>query len=328
MPSVAAEVPLDRQLETYRRELTAYCYRMLGSSDDAQDAVQDTLLRAWRAFETLEGRAALRSWLYKIATNVCLTMLDSRRRRALPMDLESPSPASARLGAQLAEEVWIRPIADSTVIDPAGDPADVAMSRETMRLAFIAALQHLPPRQRAVLILRDVLRWQAAEVADLLDATVVSVNGLLRRARMTLASRDVTATQPAPRSPRDQDLLARYVEAFERLDIDTLVALLRHDAVFSMPPYALWLEGIDSIRQWMLVNACLSKRLVPLEVNGSAGFALYEEAEPGGVFTAFGIQVLERSEDRIAAIHTFLEPQLFPSFGLPKELPQPNSTAS
>jgi RNA polymerase sigma-70 factor (ECF subfamily) len=319
---------LDSVLETYRRELTAYCYRMLGSSDDAQDAVQDTLLRAWRAFETFEGRAALRSWLYKIATNVCMTMLAGRRRRALPMDLQSSSPSVAPLGAQLPENVWVRPMPDSLVIDPAGDPADVAASRETMRLAFIAALQHLPPRQRAVLILRDVLRWQATEVAALLDATVVAVNGLLRRARTTLASLDLAVSSPALSNQRDQQLLARYVEAFERLDIETLVSLLRDDAIFSMPPYELWLEGIASIREWLIAKACLFKRLVPLAINGSGGFALYQQAGPNGASAAFGIQVLEVSAGRISAIHTFLDPGLFPTFDLPPTLPQPHAVGS
>jgi RNA polymerase sigma-70 factor (ECF subfamily) len=197
-----------------------------------------------------------------------------------------------------------------------------------MRLAFIAALQHLPPRQRAVLILRDVLRWQAAEVADLLDATVVSVNGLLRRARTTLASRDLAAIGPALSSQRDQELLARYVEAFERLDIETLVSLLRDDAIFSMPPYGLWLEGIASIREWLIDNVCLLKRFVPLDVNGSPGFAIYQVAGPDGACEAFGIQVLELSASRITAIHTFLDPDLFPLFGLPSTLPQPNSAGS
>jgi RNA polymerase sigma-70 factor (ECF subfamily) len=309
---------LDRELETHRRELTGFCYRMLGSPFEAEDAVQDTFLRAWRSFDTFDGRAPLRSWLYRIATNVCLTMLDGRRRRALPMDLESPSPSSATLDAPLADSTWIQPMPDSRALGH-GDPAELAVARETIRLAFVAALQHLPPRQRAVLILRDVLRWKSVEIAGLLDASVVSVNGLLRRARATLASRELTTSDLAQPAEQDRELLTRYVDAFERLDIDTLVSLLRDDAVLSMPPYSLWLQGRSDFRDWLLANACLDAVLVPVAANGSAAFAIYKPTG-GGRREAYGVQVLDLSPSGISAVHTFLEPSLFELFDLPPAL--------
>jgi RNA polymerase sigma-70 factor (ECF subfamily) len=313
---------LDRSFEEYRRELIGYSYRMLGSPHEAEDAVQETFLRAWRSFDSFEGRAALRSWLYKIATNVCLTMLDGRKRRALPMDLgPSAAPPSAMLGAPLVESVWIQPIPDRLAVHPDSDPADVATSRETIRLAFVAALQHLPPRQRAVLILRDVLQWKAAEVADLLGATVVSVNGLLRRARVTLASADMTTAGAPEPSSQNAALLARYVAAFERFDIDALVTLLHDDAIFSMPPFALWLRGPGTIADWLLTNPCANTHLVPIEANGSPAVAVYKPARSGG-YEAYAIQVLEWSDSHIDAIHTFLDPTLFGQFDLPATLEQ------
>ncbi|GAC1374883.1 MAG: sigma-70 family RNA polymerase sigma factor [Acidimicrobiales bacterium] len=320
---VDGERALERSFEEYRRELTAYSYRMLGSPHEAEDAVQETFLRAWRSFDSFEGRAALRSWLYKIATNVCLTMLDGGKRRALPMDIgPSSSPTSARLG----ENVWVQPIPDRLTVDPAADPADVAASRETIRLAFIAALQHLPPRQRAVLILRDVLQWKAAEVANLLDATVVSINGLLRRARRTIASADLSAGV-ASEDGADADLLARYVAAFERFDIDALVALLREDAIFSMPPFSLWLRGPDSIVAWLVTSPCANTLLVPVAANASPAFALYRPAASGN-YDAYAIQVLECADSHIAAIHTYLEPSLFEQFDLPATRERPTRSSS
>ena len=318
------EPGFDDRFEEHRRELTGYSYRMLGSPYEAEDAVQETFLRAWRGFDSFEGRAPLRSWLYKIATNVCLSMLDGRKRRALPMDL-GPSAAapSATLGAPLVESVWIQPIPDRLAVHPGNDPADVATSRETIRLAFVAALQYLPPRQRAVLILRDVLQWKAAEVADLLGATVVSVNGLLRRARITLASADLT-TARAGREPTGEDavLLGRYVEAFERFDIDELVTLLHDDAIFSMPPFALWLRGPAAIADFLRTSPCANTHLVPIGANGSQAVAIYKPAGSGRD-EAYAIQVLEWSDSRIDAIHTFLDPTLFGQFDLPATLEQP-----
>ena len=316
------ERALEHSFEEYRRELTAYSYRMLGSPDEAEDAVQETFLRAWRNFDNFEGRAALRSWLYKIATNVCLTMLVGRRRRALPMDIgPSASPTSARLGAPLDENVWVRPIPDRLTVDPAADPAELAASRETIRLAFIAALQHLAPRQRAVLILRDVLQWKAVEVADLLGATVVSVNGLLRRARRTVASADLSVGT-APEAAANADLLARYVTAFERFDIDALVTLLRDDAIFSMPPFSLWLRGPDSIAAWLVTSPCANTVLVPIAANASPAFAVYRLAASGN-YDAYAIQVLECVDSHIAAIHTYLDPSLFEQFDLPATRERP-----
>ena len=238
---------LGAQLEQHRRELTAYAYRMLGSSFEAEDAVQETMIRAWRGYERFEGRAALRSWLYRIATNVCLDMLSGRERRARPMDLgPAREPIESNLNT-LPEVTWIEPVPDGLVM-PEGDPADVAVARETIRLAFVAALQHLPPRQRAVLILCEVLRWQATEVAELLETTVASVNSALQRARATLADGNVDVTDPSPPlGDEERALLDRYVAAFEAYDIDALTSLIQEDATQSMPPFDLWLRGRDDI---------------------------------------------------------------------------------
>src|SRR5947208_1321626 len=238
MPTTAATELSPDNLEQYRRELTGYCYRMLGSGFEADDAVQETLLRAWKAAEGFEGRSSVRSWLYRIATNVCLDMLRGRERRARPMELGSSSPPDeSHLGPMLAERNWVSPIADARVLPQDGDPAEIAASRETIRLAFVTALQHLPAKQRAVLILAEVLRWQATEVAELLDTTVAAVNSALQRARATLAGLDVDAGAPPAEvmTPAQAELLARYVEAFERYDIPALVALLHDEAVMSMP---------------------------------------------------------------------------------------------
>ena len=241
---------LEAQLEQHRRELTAYAYRMLGSSFEAEDAVQETMIRAWRGYERFEGRAALRSWLYRIATNVCLDMLNGRERRARPMDLgPAREPIESNLNT-LPEVTWIEPVPDGLVV-PEGDPAEVAVARETIRLAFIAALQHLPPRQRAVLILCEVLRWQASEVAELLETSVPSVNSALQRARATLADGNVSVTAPSPPlGAEERALLERYVAAFEAYDIDALTSLIQEDATQSMPPFDLWLRGRDDIFTW------------------------------------------------------------------------------
>src|SRR2546427_11038695 len=264
---------LGHRLEQHRVELTAHCYRMLGSAFEAEDAVQETLLRAWRSLDRFEGRASLRSWLYRIATNVCLDMLHGKERRARPMDLGPAKTADTPLGEPLPEATWIQPIPDARVLPEHGDPAEIAESRETIRLAFIAALQHLPPRQRAVLILREVLQWEAAEVAELLDTTVASVNSALQRARATLAASKVAADDPSP--PMDEKhrgLLARYVDAVERHDLDALTSLLHEDAAWSMPPYALWLQTHRDIRRWCLGPGigCRGPRLGPTAANGLA----------------------------------------------------------
>jgi RNA polymerase sigma-70 factor (ECF subfamily) len=308
------------ELEPHRAELTAYCYRMLGSPFDAEDAVQDAFVRAWRARDRFEGRAAMRSWLYRIATNVCLDMLKGRDRRKRPMDLgPALEPLESNLNARSAKE-WIEPIPDN-LIAPERDPADLAVERESIRLAFVAALQHLPARQRAVLILREVLRWEAAEVAELLDSTVASVNSALQRARATLAARDTDALRPTPVDPAQQALLARYVDAFERYDISSLVTLLHDEAVMSMPPYHFWLKGSDELGRWFLGggSGCRGSRLVAVEANGGMAFGSYRADGKGG-HDPFAIQLIEVSGDRIVGHHNFLDTDLFAAFGLPAHL--------
>jgi RNA polymerase sigma-70 factor, ECF subfamily len=311
-------------LERHRTELTAYAYRMLGSAFEAEDAVQETLLRAWRSFDRFEGRAALRSWLYRIATNVCLDMLTGRERRARPMELSPATTADSPLGEPLPESAWILPIPDGRVLPADGDPADVAESRETIRLAFVAALQHLPPRQRAVLILREVLRWTASEVAELLETSVASVNSALQRARSTLGATDVDATLPSePMDDAQRALLARYVDAFERYDLDSLTSLLREDASWSMPPYELWLRTHDDIRRWCLGPGigCRGSRLIPTVANGSPAFGQYKPGGAEGSLEPWALQVLEVSAGRIAGISFFLDTaSLFPLFGLSPRL--------
>jgi RNA polymerase sigma-70 factor (ECF subfamily) len=318
----------ERDLEAHRRELTGYCYRLLGSGFEAEDAVQETMVRAWRAIDTFEGRSAFRSWLYRIATNVCLDMMRSRQRRARPMDLGPSSPADVSfLGPQRPEYPWVLPIPDAQVINDEGDPAEVAAGRESIRLAFIAALQHLPARQRAVLILREVLRWQATEVAELLDTTVASVNSALQRARTTLAERINESDTPDGADARatvdadQKDLLANYVDAFERYDTSRLVALLRDDAVQSMPPFAMWLQGSQEIIRWMLGPGidCKGSRLLPTFANGRPAFGQYR-VDPAGGHTPWGLHVLELSSGRIVELTVFLDADLFPVFGLPTHL--------
>ena len=318
----AGSPELEALLEQHRTELTAYAYRMLGSAFEAEDAVQETLLRAWRGFDRFEGRAALRSWLYRIATNVCLDLLSGRERRARPMDLGPAISADAPLGDALPGETWIEPIPDGRIIPAGGDPAEVTESRETVRLAFVAALQHLPPRQRAVLILREVLRWRASEVAELLDTTVASVNSALQRARSTLAATDVTR-EAQPMDESQQALLARYVDAFERYDMDSLTSLLHEDATWSMPPYELWLRTHRDIRNWCLGPGigCRGSRLIATTANGSPAFGQYKPSETRGVRVPWSLQVLEVSGDRISGITFFLDTaRWFPLFGLPPRL--------
>jgi RNA polymerase sigma-70 factor, ECF subfamily len=307
-------------LEQYRVELTGYCYRMLGSSE-AEDAVQETFLRAWRSYDRFEGRAALRSWLYRIATNVCLDMLSGRERRARPMDLgPAREPVEANLRT-LPEVTWIEPIPDGRVV-PEGDPAQVTEARETIRLAFVAALQHLPPRQRAVLILCEVLRWKASEVAELLETTVASVNSALQRARATLEASNVSAADTTPSvDAADAELLARYVEAFERYDMDALTALVHEDATQSMPPFDLWLSGRDDILGWWVGpgSGCRGSRVIPtVAANGAPAFGQYKPSDTGEGFEPWALQVLEIEDGRIVEFTFFLDTQtVFPLFGLP-----------
>jgi RNA polymerase sigma-70 factor, ECF subfamily len=316
----------DTDLEPYRRELTGYCYRMLGSGFEAEDAVQETMVRAWRNADRFEGRSSVRTWLYRIATNVCVDMHRQVQRRARPMDMGPSSvPDESNLGPLIDEAHWITPIADVSVAPLGADPAELAAYRESIRLAFVAALQHLPARQRASLILCEVLRWQVAEVAELLETTTAAINSALQRARATLGA------LPSPDHPPTLDdadtlLLERYVDAFERYDVDQLVALLHEDAVQSMPPFAMWLKGAADIGRFMLLpgpSACRGSRLVATEANGCPAFGQYKP-NPDGGYTPWALQILEVSGDRIAQLGFFLSPldpeRLFPAFGLPLHL--------
>jgi RNA polymerase sigma-70 factor (ECF subfamily) len=322
--SPAAVTPAFGELEQHRRELTGYCYRMLGSPFEAEDAVQDTLLRAWRSLDRFEGRAALRSWLYRIATNVCLDMLNGRERRARPMDLgPARAPVIENLDG-LPEVTWLEPVPDELVVAE-GDPASVAASRETIRLAFVAALQHLPPRQRATLLLCEVLGWKAAEVAELLDTSLASVNSALQRARATLeAKRPSTAEPAAQLDEPGRELLARYVEAFERYDMEALTSLIHEDAIQSMPPYSLWLRGRDDIFRWWLGPGigCSGSRVIPVTgANGSPAFGQYKPSPTGDGYEPWALQVLELEYGRIVELTFFLGTEtLFPLFGLPARI--------
>ena len=303
------------QIEAHRKELTAYCYRMLGSSFEAEDAVQEALLRAWKASDRFEGRSSLRSWLYRIASNVCFDMLDGRQRRARPMDL---GPA----GEPIAEN--LRELSEVTWIEPVPDPAVAAEDRESLRLAFVAALQHLPPRQRAALILCEVLHWKAAEAAELLETTVASVNSALQRARATLEATDTRAGTAAEElDAGERALLAQFVDAFERYDIEALTALIHEDAIQSMPPYDLWMRGRDDIFAWWVGPGagCRGSRVIPAPpANSSPAFGQYKPAEGGG-HEPWALQVLEVRDGRIAEFTFFLDTaRLFPLFGLPPRL--------
>ena len=310
------------ELEEYRRPLTGYCYRMLGSAFEADDAAQETIVRAWKNADSFEGRSAVRSWLYRIATNVCLDMLRGRQRRARPMDMGPSQRADGDLGPQLPENLWLTPIPDDRVLPPDGNPEELALARESIRLAFVTALQHLPARQRAVLILREVLRWQATEVAGLLDTTVASVNSALQRARATLAGRDLSGPPAAEvMSPQQQKLLDLYVEAFEKYDITALVSLLHDDAVMTMPPYNFWLQGPGEMGRFFLGQGigCQGSRLLVTAANGQAAFGSYKP-DPNGGWTPWAVQVIDVAGGRIVGHHNFLDTGLFAFFGLPPRL--------
>jgi RNA polymerase sigma-70 factor, ECF subfamily len=319
-----ASAAIEQQLEEFRSELTGYAYRMLGSPFEAEDAVQETFIRAWRSYERFEGRSSLRSWLYRIATNVCLDLIAGREKRARPMDLgPAREPVEANLNT-LPEVTWIQPAPDGLVV-PDGDPAEVTEARETVRLAFVAALQHLPPRQRAVLILCEVLRWQASEVAELLETSVASVNSALQRARAALEAGDLEAASTSPSVEKaDEDLLARYVAAFEAYDMDALTSLIREDATQSMPPFDLWLSGRDDIFTWWYGPgiACKGSKVLPAPAaNGAPAFGQYKPSETGPGFDPWALQVLEIEDGEIVELTFFLDTEtLFPLFGLPPRL--------
>ncbi|WP_225656296.1 sigma-70 family RNA polymerase sigma factor [Streptomyces pseudogriseolus] len=326
MTNGTATTDLDATLEQYRVELTGYCYRMLGSSFEAEDAVQDTMIRAWRSLDKFEGRSSLRSWLYRIATNVCLDMLSAGNKRARPMDLTESTPLAQAALSPRPDHTWLEPMPDDRVLPTPADPAEAAVAKESVRLAFMAALQKLPAKQRAVLILREVLAWKASEVAELLGTSVASVNSALQRARATLAERREPGADAAVSDPLDEDqkkLLDRYVTAFEGYDMSALTTLLHEDAVMTMPPFDLWLTGADDITGFMttLGAACANSKLVPVEVNGLPGFAQYKPDPENGGYTPWAVQALEISDGRITGFHCFLDTQRwFPLFGLPLHL--------
>jgi RNA polymerase sigma-70 factor (ECF subfamily) len=319
-----ADTALDRQLEEHRNELRAYCYRMLASPFDADDAVQETLVRAWKSHDSFEERSSLRSWLYRIATNVCLDMLRAGKRRATPMDLgPAQEPVVSNLREQ-PETTWLEPAPDAILSTASTDPAEAAVARDSVRLAFVAALQHLPPKQRASLILCEVLQWKAAEVAELLDTTTASINSALPRARATLEqapSRPGTAVDDL--SSEDRELLVRYVKAFEAYDIDALTKLIHEDATQSMPPFDLWLSGRDDIFTWWLGPGlgCKGSRVLPAgSANGSPAFGQYKPSPDGG-YEPWALQVLEVRDGGIGELTFFLSTErLFPLFGLPPRL--------
>jgi RNA polymerase sigma-70 factor (ECF subfamily) len=337
-PAAPGSVDLELRLEAHRRELIAYSYRMLGSGFEAEDAVQETMVRAWRSFDRFEGRSTLRSWLYRIATNVCLDMLKGRERRARPMELTTMGTAAGPLGEPRGEVTWLQPYPDARLLPEDGDPAETAVLRESVQLAFLAVLQHLPPRQRVVLILREVLQWTASEVANLLDTTVASVNSALQRARATLTEHRATLAdvsgepgeqnegtiEPIGQATDDEQqlLLDRYVDAFERYDMAGLVSVLHADATLSMPPYDLWMRGPEQIRAWMLGigHECRGSRLIPTQANGSAAFGQYRRSPDGG-YEPWALQVIEVAEGRVVGLNSFLQTAtLFPLFGLPARL--------
>ncbi|MGM9336671.1 sigma-70 family RNA polymerase sigma factor [Streptomyces murinus] len=321
-----ATAGIDVALEKHRTELTGYCYRMLGSSFEAEDAVQDTLVRAWRGHEGFEGRSSLRSWLYRIATNVCLDMLAAGSKRARPMDLTDATPLARAALSPRPDHTWLEPVPDARVLPAVADPAEAAVAKESIRLAFMAALQQLPPRQRAVLILREVLAWRASEVAELLDTSVASVNSALQRARATLAERAAAGGAGEVSDPLDEEqqkLLERYVKAFEGYDMAALTALLHEDAVMTMPPFDLWLRGPADITGFMstIGASCAASQLVPVRANGLPAFAHYKPDPDSGGFSPWAVQVLELSEGRITGFHCFLDTRRwFPLFGLPLHL--------
>ena len=325
--SIVTREDLEARFDGYRSELTAYCYRMLASPFEAEDAVQETFIRAWRGIDRFEGRAALRSWLYRIATNVCLDMLNGRERRARPMDLGPARDPAGPHGDILPEVTWVEPVPDRLVVAADGDPAQVAEARESVRLAFVAALQHLPPRQRAALILCEVLRWSAAEAAELLETSVPAVNSALQRARATLEETAAAEAAPVELKASDRELLDRFVTAFQAYDINLLTDLIREDAIQSMPPYELWLSGRDNIFSWWFGPGigCSGSRVLPAgTANGAPAFGQYKPSETGEGHDPWALVVLQLRDGAIGELTFFLSTAtLFPLFGLPPRLPAP-----
>jgi RNA polymerase sigma-70 factor (ECF subfamily) len=315
-------MPSAADLERHRTALTGHCYRMMGSVADADDAVQETMVRAWRGLDRFEERASLRTWLHRIATRVCLDALGERSRRIRPMELEGPGTIDDPL-TELPRSHWIEPVPDALAVPADADPAQRAMLRQSIRLAFVAALQHLPPKQRAVLLLTQVLGWPAAEVAECLEISVAAANSALQRARATLAERGVPEPVSDPLTGEQDALVARYVDAFERYDMDALATLIHVDATLSLPPYRLWLRGREAIRAWLLGRGaeCRGSRLVPTAACGSPAFGQYRPSGPGGRHEPWALAVLEVRDGKVAALNSFLDVgSLFPRFGLPPVL--------
>lgn len=307
------------ELEDHRAEIMAHCYRMLGSVVDADDAVQETMIRAWRGLSKFDGRSSLGTWLYRIATNVCLDEIGKRKRRARPIDESEPGTKDSPL-TEHPRSHWIEPVPDAQVVPQDADPERRFALRQSIRLAFVAALQHLPPKQRAALLMREVLDWSAAEIAEALETTVPAANSALQRARATLAERDVVELEPL--TGAQQELIQKYVDAFERYDVDALTSLLHHDVAFSMPPYSLWLRGPEHVHGFLLGPGvgCRGSRLVPTAASGAPAFGQYHK-DPNGGYKPWGLVVVEPRGDRIASWTTFLDTEtLFPRFGLPPRL--------
>ena len=321
-----ADTDFLRLADPFRRELFAHCYRMLGSVHDAEDLVQETYLLAWRSYDRFEGRSSLRTWLYRIATRACLTALEGRSRRPLPTGLGGPSADPDESLVERREVAWLEPVPDAMVGAEGADPAAIVALRESIRLALVAAFQHLPPRQRAVLILRDVLKWRAAEVAEILDTTTTAVNSMLQRARAQLdqvAPSEDDVVEPT--NPDQRVLLDRYVMAFEDKNVSAIVALLTTDAVWEMPPFTTWYRGRDHVGRH-LATRCPGGpgdfRLVPTKANGQPAFALYLRGDDGD-FQPFTLQVLTFTSAGIAHVANFFDLQLFTTFGLLKAQPAP-----
>jgi RNA polymerase sigma-70 factor (ECF subfamily) len=318
--------------DPYRRELLAHCYRMLGSVHDAEDLVQETYLRAWRSYDSFEHRSSLRTWLYRIATNVCLTALDGRDKRPLPTGLGAPSASAGEALVEQPEVPWLEPVPDALVGADQSDPATIVASRESIRLAFVAALQHLPPRQRAVLILRDVLKWRAAEVAQAVGITTAAVNSTLQRARAQLAQASLSEdTVVEPTSPEQRALLDRYVTAFWEKDVPTIVELFTKDVVWEMPPFTGWYQGPENVGR-LIATQCPGgvgdMRMVPAQANGQPAFGLYMRGDDGE-FRPFHLQVLTLGPQGVRHVAAFFETDLFSTFGLPASLPaQPGPVPS
>jgi RNA polymerase sigma-70 factor (ECF subfamily) len=332
VPVETRQPNFEQELERLRPSLTGYCYRMLGSGFEAEDATQETMVRAWRRADSLAEPAAMKSWVFRIATNVCLDQIEGRKRRARPIDLAQVGTAETPVGAPLPETAWVLPVADGQVVDPAADPAAHLADRETLRLAFVAALQHLPARQRVVLVLREVLHWSAKEVAELLETSVASVNSALQRARATLDELALGDAE-APARPSEEDerqLLEQYLEAFAEYDIDRIVALLRYDVVFDMPPLTLWVRGPEQVGEFMLGQGagCRGSKLIATAANGCPAFAAYKPDPESGEWVPWSLTLLElvngdEGGPAVAGVHNFLQPflpSLFTSFALPDRL--------